>query len=177
MAIQTFTLDPNATRLEDDFIPVRNETGGTLTAGTLVYVSGWHAATSEFLIAKAIASPNTPKLAQFVMRASLATATSGFAYKSYTLTGQDTSTSIVGAAVYLGATAGVYTLTTPSFAKQIVGRVSVVNAVTGEIEFLLLADSDGGFVRSGPGAGEFPVASVARDVAGHLEVTYDDVAV
>lgn len=177
MAIQVFTLDPNAAALEDSKIAVRNETGSPFVAGDLVYISGWNAGTSEFLVDKADAPSSDGHLAQFVMRASLATATSGQAFKSHTLTGQDTSAAVVGDPVYLSDTPGAYTLTTPSFAQQIVGRVSVVNAVTGEVEFLLLSDSDSGFVRSNPGSGEFPVSGVRRTATGDLEVEYDDVAI
>ncbi len=177
MAIQTFTIDPNAASLEDQNIPVRNESGGPFAEGDLVYVSGWDAPNSEFLVDLADAPTNGAHLSQFVMRSALATAASGFAYKSHTLTGEDTSGAAVGDPVYLSdSVPGGYTLVTPSFAQQVVGRVSVVN-VSGEIEFLLLSDSDTGFVRSNPGTGEFPVSGVSRDVNGDLEVSYDDVAI
>ena len=177
MAIQTFTLDPNAAALEDGKIAVRNETGGTLAEGDLVYVSGWDVPNSEFLVSKAEAPSSDAHLAQFVLRSDLVTAASGFAFKSHTFTAQDTSAGVVGDPVYLSAIPGEFTLTKPSFAQQVVGRVAVVNAVTGEVEFLLLSDSDSGFVRSNPGSGEFPVASVRRTATGDLEVEYDDVAI
>lgn len=177
MAIQSFTLDPNASALEDQNIPVRNETGGPLAEGDLVYVSGWNAGTSEFLIDLSDAPSNGAHLAQFIMRSTLATATSGFAYKSHTLSGEDTSLAAVGDPVYLSdSTPGGYTLTEPNFAKQVVGRVSVVN-VSGDIEFLILSDSDTGFIRSTPGSGEFPVSGMSRDADGNLEVSYDDVVI
>lgn len=177
MAIASFTLDPNAAGLQDQSINVRNETGGDLAEGELVFVSGWNVATSEFLVAKASAPTNGANLAQFIMRTTLGTATSGQAFKSHTLTGQDTSGAVVGDPVFLSDTPGGFTLTPPSFAKQIVGRVAVVNAITGEIEFLLLPDSDTGFIRSNPAAGEFPVSAAQRDSSGLLKIEYDDVAV
>ena len=177
MAIQTFTLDPNAAALENGKIAVRNETGGTLAEGELVYVSGWDVANGEFLISKAEAPSSDAHLAQFVMRAALVTAASGFAFKSHTFTGQDTSTGVVGDPVYLSATPGEFTLIKPSFAQQVVGRVAVVDPSVGEVEFLLLSDSDSGFVRSNPDSGEFPVSGVRRTASGDLEVEFDDVAI
>lgn len=177
MAIQSFSIDPNAASLEEQSLAVRNNSGGALAEGDLVYVSGYDAGNSLYEVTKAQASAINPKLAQFIMRAALADATSGTAYKSHTLTGQNTAAAAVGDPVYLSdSVAGGYTLTKPSFAQQIVGRVSVVNVSTGEIEFLLLPDSDSGFVRSNPATGEFPVSGVRRDAGGNLEVEYDDVA-
>ena len=47
MAIQTITLDPNAQNIEDQSVNIRNETGGALAEGDLVYVSGWDEATTQ----------------------------------------------------------------------------------------------------------------------------------
>lgn len=178
MAIQIIELDPDAAGLADQSVPVRNETGSTLDPGDLVYVSGWNAGTDEFLVDLAEAPSNDAHLAQFIMRASLTTAASGFAFKSFALTGQDTSASVVGDPIYLSdSTPGGFTEVRPSFAQQIIGRVSVVNAVTGEIEFLMLADSDSGFIRSNPSSGEFPVSAMQRNAAGNVEIEFDDVAI
>jgi len=158
-------------------VDVRNETGGTLAEGTLVYFSGWSEAESRFLVSKAQASALNPRLAQFIIRTAILNNANGQAFKTHRLLLQNTLGSTVGAAVYLSATvAGAYTLTAPSFAKQLVGRVAVVSATIGEIEFFLLSDSDSGFVRSNPGVGEFPVSAIQRNTAGHLEVEYDDVS-
>ena len=141
MALQTFVLDPDATALEDAPKSVRNETGGSLPAGTLVYVTGWSEANASFLVAKADADvPGAA--ARLVLRTALADVTNGLAYRTYRLTGLDTSAAVVGDPVYLStATPGSWTLTAPIAAisfQQVVGRVAVVNAVTGAIEFDLL---------------------------------------
>lgn len=178
MAIQTIELDPDAAGLVDQSIPVRNETGGTLDPGDLVYVSGWDVANSEFSIDLADAPSNDGHLAQFIMRVSLATATSGNAFKSFTLTNQDTSAGVVGDPVYLSdSIPGGFTLVRPSFAQQIVGRVAVVDGAIGEVEFLMLSDSDSGFIRSNPSSGEFPVSAMQRNAVGNIEVEFDDVAI
>jgi len=40
-----------------------------------------------------------------------------------------------------------------------------------------LADTDRGYIKTSPAAGEFKVITVQRDAAGKLDVDYDDVAV
>lgn len=140
MTLQTFTIDPAATALEDAPKTIRNETGGALAAGDLLFIAGWSEAEGAFLVAKADA--DTPgAAARLVMRGSLADVTNGEAFRTFRLTGQDTSGSSVGDPVYIDITPGTFTLTTPTSTtafSQIVGRVAVVNAVTGEIEFDLI---------------------------------------
>ncbi|KKM17068.1 hypothetical protein LCGC14_1679470 [marine sediment metagenome] len=178
MAIQSLTLDPDAQGLADQAIDVRNETGGALAEGDLVYVSGWDEVEARFLVAKAQAAPFGGNLAQFIMRAALADTSNGQAFKSHRLTGQDTSGEAEGDPVYLDdATAGGYNAATPPFARQLVGRVAVVDAVTGEVEFLILSDSDTGFIRTNPASGEFPVRAVHRTSDGDVDVEYDDVVI
>lgn len=119
----------------------RNESGGTLTAGTLVYVSGWSETQSKFLISKAD-SDAASKPATWILQADLANNTNGTAYKRHRLTSVDTSGTSVGDPIYLDSTAGGWTKTAPTAAnarKQVVGFVAVVHATTGEIEFDLLS--------------------------------------
>jgi len=67
-------IDPDATALEDAPKAIRNETGGTLPAGTLVYVTGWSEADSSFLVAKADADvPGAEIQAAAVTAAKLST--------------------------------------------------------------------------------------------------------
>lgn len=123
--------------------PVRNETGGSLAAGDLVYVSGWSETQSRFLISKADADAAGAR-ATFILIAALANNTNGTAYKTHRLTAVNTGGSTVGNPVYLDTTAGGWTLTAPTAAnaiQQIVGRVAVVHASTGEIEFDLTANN------------------------------------
>lgn len=140
MAIASFQLDPDVAVLEDAPKAIRNETGGALAAGDLLYVTGWNESEGAFLVAKADADV-AGGAARLVMRSALADVTTGQAYRSYRLTGVNTSAGSVGDPVYLDTVAGSWTLTPPAGAsaiQQIVGRVAVVNAVTGEIEFDLI---------------------------------------
>lgn len=119
---------------------VRNETGSTIAAGSLVYISGWNETEGAFLITKADADAAGRK-ADFILRDAIATATTGVAYKTHRLTGQNTSAAnAVGDPVYLDTTAGGWTLTAPSGADdtvQQVGVVAVDHASTGVIEFFI----------------------------------------
>lgn len=118
-------------------LPIRNATGGTLDAGTLVYVSGYDATEGKFLVTKADAD-DQDKTAQLVLTADLTTATNGLAYPFATVTGLDTSgASAVGDPVYLSGTAGLWTLSAPASPanKQRIGVVMVKDAATGEIHF------------------------------------------
>jgi hypothetical protein len=121
---------------------VWNATGTDIAAGKLVYLSGWNATHSMPQVTLATAStPDT--LAAFVSLGIIANGGSGLVGKHYTLTGQNTnSASAAGDAVYLGTTAGGYTVTSPSATAgfvQNVGRVAVKSATVGVIEFDLLA--------------------------------------
>lgn len=179
MSIVTITIDPNAKSLQNQSIEVRNETGGAFAAGDLVFVSGWDESTTRFLIEKAQAKPNLGTLAQFVMRSSLADVTNGEAFKAFRLTDLDTSGSAVGDAVFLSnLTPGGFEVgSPPPFARQIVGRIAVVDGVVGEVELFIQPDSDSGFVRTTPSSGEFPIRSIQRDSDGNVEVEFDNVAV
>lgn len=178
MTIQTITLDPDAAGIEDQTVNVRNETGGGLVAGDLVYVSGWNEVELRWLVSKSQAKPFGGNLAQWVMRSALANNANGLAHKSFRLTGQDTSGTAVGDTVYLsGSTLGGFDLTVPNFARQSVGQVAVVNAVTGEVELFVQADSDSGFIRTTPSTGQFPIRSFQRTAAGDVDADFDDVAI
>jgi len=178
MAILTVTLDPNAANIEDQTIDVRNETGGGLAAGDLVYVSGWNEVELRRLVSKAHAKPVGGNLAQWIMRSALANNTNGLAHKSFRLTGQDTSGTAVGDTVYLSSgTLGGFDLVVPPFARQAVGQVAVVDGVTGEVELFVQADSDSGFIRTTPGSGKFPIRSMQRNAGGKVDVDFDDVPV
>lgn len=120
---------------------VRNESGSEIAAGKLVYVSGWDETTKRWLISLADADVAGAQ-AQFVTREAIANNANGFAYYTARITGLDTSGASVGDPYYLSATAGAGTLTAPTGAgsiRQVVGRVAVVHASTGEVEFDLRA--------------------------------------
>lgn len=121
---------------------VRNATGGTLVAGTLVYISGYDAAEEKYLITAADADAQD-KVAQLVLLEDLTTATNGVAYGFGTITGLDTSAaSAVGAPAYLSGTAGEWTLSAPASPanKQRIGTVTVKHATNGAIYFFPAAN-------------------------------------
>ena len=120
---------------------IRNETGGALAAGTLLYTSSWNAAESRFLVGKADAS-DPIKPAMLVLDASLADETNGTAYPIKHVTDLDTSgAAAVGDPVYLSAaTPGEFVYAAPSGATYLVHKVGVVtvkHATTGEVRFFL----------------------------------------
>lgn len=117
---------------------VLNNTGGDLSAGTLVYVSGYNA--TEDLPEITEADANDPDLAaQFVLTADIVDGGSGTVYGAATVTNLATDAAgAVGDAVYLSETAGEFTFTDPAAADVItqeVGRVAVVDATEGIIFF------------------------------------------
>lgn len=138
MAIQSLQLDPNATIPEDAAVDIRNNTGSSLAAGDLVFISGWDETNTRPEVTLADANVAGAQ-AVLVMRASLATATDGQAYRAWrTAADQNTGGGSLGDPVYLSETAGGFTLTAPTAAgsvRQVVGRVAIVHASTGVIEY------------------------------------------
>lgn len=127
----------------DQALLIRNETGGNLVAGDLIYISGWNETHSRWLVTKADADA-AGRSAQYVMTGTLATATNGEAFRTYRLTGLNTNGLTVGDPIYLDTTAGGWVAVAPTGAddiNQIVGRVAVVSATVGEIEFDLVSNS------------------------------------
>jgi hypothetical protein len=118
---------------------IRLVCSSSLSAGELVYVSGYDATLDCFLVTKSDADvPNA--VAQYVVAAALSANTMGRGRKAFLLTDVATNGSTVGDPVYLSTVAGGWTLTAPSSTsarQQIVGRVKVVNASTGVIAFNL----------------------------------------
>lgn len=121
---------------------VRNETGGTLVKGTLVYPSSWSVAQSRFMIAGS--DYNYPqKRACWVLTEDLANNTNGIAYGSATITGTaghpiDTSAfGAVGDKVYLYGAPGLFATEVADYnvSAQDVGVVIVKDAVVGSIAF------------------------------------------
>ncbi len=119
-------------------VDVINNTGSTIAANALVYISGWDATAGKFEITKAQADDPTT-LATLVLDAQLTDGAAGTA----SITGSatlDTSGGSVDDPVYLSpSSAGVATLTKPTavghFAQR-VGRVAVKNA-SGTVQFHL----------------------------------------
>jgi hypothetical protein len=119
---------------------VYNGTGSSIAAGKLVYRNGWNATYNCFTVALADADVSGAQ-AELVATEAIANGATGSASTVYELTGINTSAaSAVGDPVYLDTTAGGWTLTAPTGSDdvvQVVGRVSVDNASTGAIRFVL----------------------------------------
>jgi hypothetical protein len=114
-------------------ITVKNATGGTLTKGTLVSVTGY---SGGYLITKADADAGVR--ATHVLSADILDTASGSAYAVTVVTGIDTSAGSVGDPLYLSATAGAFTVTAPTEADQMVQKVGVIvtsHASTGSALF------------------------------------------
>lgn len=120
-------------------VTVANKTGGTLTAGTLVYISG-RDATSGFLTAAKASASAEGTLASWVVIADIANNASGTVAKAFSFSGQNTSAATVGDYVYLDTTAGGYTLTNPPPTGLLYQRVGTVSAksATGVVVFDLV---------------------------------------
>jgi len=119
------------------FATVYNGTGSQLDAGQLLHVVGYNAANAALQV-ELVDADASGKPAHLVANADIADAATGEAVDVYRLTGQNTSAGAVGDPVFLGATAGGWTLTAPGGAdqiKQVVGFVAVDHASTGEIIF------------------------------------------
>ena len=131
--------NPSYQSIPGPTLDVRNETGGTLAAGTLVYASSWNETHTRFLIVKA-AADGAGAEALFVLTADLTNNTNGTAGRSHRLTSQNTSGLTVGNPVYVHTTAGSWTATAPVTAddlQQSIGRVAVVDSSSGVVEINL----------------------------------------
>jgi hypothetical protein len=152
-------------------LPVDNSTGGTLTAGTLVYISGYDASTGAPQITKADGDSH---FAEYVLNADIANAAAGVVYRGYTLGSQNTSGSSIGDPVYLSATAGGWTGTALTGAAQVSQKVGVVvtsHASTGQVQF----DLPGEILKLGSGhiqAKSIGLSAMADGTDGQL-ITWD----
>lgn len=92
---------------------VRNETGATLTKGTIVYING--AAGNKPTVTKAIATSDATSAQTFgFLQADIPNNQNGYAVVKGDLSGLDTSAVLEGTQLYLsGTVAGTYTTTKP----------------------------------------------------------------
>ncbi|HUM43253.1 MAG TPA: hypothetical protein PKI14_09915 [Fervidobacterium sp.] len=103
--------------------------GEAITAGNLVYISGWDAANKIFIVKKAKADASTAagKCAHFVAPEAIANGAIGIVRGMHELTNQNANYD-VGTPVYLSTIAGGWTNTASSTAGQSVQYVGVVTA-------------------------------------------------
>jgi hypothetical protein len=115
---------------------VRNQTGATLTKGTLVYITGANG--SKALVSKALATGDATSAQTYGMvQADISNNQNGYVVVIGVVSGLDTSTFAEGAQLYLsGATAGAYTSTKPYAPLHLVyvGVVTRSHANQGTIE-------------------------------------------
>jgi hypothetical protein len=115
---------------------VRNETGATLTKGTVVYVSG--ASSNKALVSKALANADATSAQTYgVIQADIPTNQNGYVVVIGVVSGLDTSAFANGTQLYLsGITAGTYTSTKPYAPIHLVyvGIVTYQHANQGTIE-------------------------------------------
>jgi hypothetical protein len=115
---------------------IRNETGATLTKGTVVYING--AAGNKATVTKATATSDTTSAQTFgLITADLATNTNGYVILAGEIAGLDTSAFAAGTQLYLSSTtAGAYTSTKQYAPNHLVyvGVVTRSHATQGTIE-------------------------------------------
>ena len=114
---------------------VRNETGATLTKGTVVYISGGSG--NKPLVVKASASSESSSSKTFAILAQdIPTNQNGTAVTMGLLKGIDTSAFTAGANLWLSTTAGQITQTMPASPNHAVflGNAIRIHATQGEIE-------------------------------------------
>jgi len=114
-------------------ISVRNATGGPLTAGTLVYLSGYHAASGD----PTVAAAGLTAQATHVLTEDIADGANGTADEEVLIGGLNTGGTAIGDFVWLDA-AGAFAFAVPTGADeiaQLVGVVVTVDGVTGSILF------------------------------------------
>lgn len=148
-------------------LPVLNATGATLTAGTLVYISGYDLTLRAFKISKADADVAGAR-ATWVLGQDVTNGSRTVVLRSYELQGQNTSgASAVGDLVYASTTAGGWTLTNPQLTnalarRQVVGMVAVKHASAGVIVFDLDAFND--VSPAGQDLGPVPTSNIALPI-------------
>lgn len=124
-------------------LPAINKSGGTIAAGTLVYISSYDSAGYP-VMSKADADVASA-LATWVTSEAVLNGNVSVLLKRYVLQGQNTNAGNVGDPVYTDkTTAGGYVLADPGAAgadSQVVGRIKTKSATVGEVEFDLFAHS------------------------------------
>jgi hypothetical protein len=128
---------------ESGRIKVRNDSGGTLSANDVVYITGTYTDGTNNYPTVAKADSATTAAANYhaigIIDANSSNNTDGTIVLFKEVSGLDTSGSTIGKPVYLSSTAGGWTLTRPTGGEfvQVVGYVTVVHASTGRIYFNL----------------------------------------
>jgi hypothetical protein len=112
-----------------DYVAIYNDTGGALSIGMLLHISGYDDTSGFYKVEKADADASKP--AQLIATDTTANGKTTTAATTYAGATLNTALATLGDPIYLSATPGTYTLTAPTAANamvQIVGRVTLVNA-------------------------------------------------
>lgn len=122
-------------------LPAINKSGGTIAAGTLVYISSYDS--SGYPVMSKADADVANALATWVTSEAVLNGNVSVLLKHYVLQGQNTNAGNVGDPVYTDkTTAGGYVLADPGAAgadSQVVGRIKTKSATVGEVEFDILA--------------------------------------
>jgi hypothetical protein len=114
--------------------------GEAISAGDLVYPSGYDVTSGKIKVKKADADGTNPaRAAWFVAPAAIQSAAAGVVVGAFELTAQDTDSGNVGDPVYLSdATAGGWSLAAPVTAGDAIQQVGVVTAKSATVGKVLL---------------------------------------
>ena len=118
---------------------VYNDSGGSLSAGTIVYISGYDATNAVYEVTKAQAKDpaNTTLYGMGVVETTIANGAVGYINEEMPLTAQDTSDGTAGRPIFLSGTAGEWSVSLPAGGSgvQIVGQIVTVDAAAGIVIF------------------------------------------
>ncbi len=123
---KTLIDDSNVVHAEEVFVRVRNTSGGTLTAGTAVYASGYNVGQDLVEVDKADADDPAKMPALGLIEADISNNASGHVTLSGDVADFNTSTFTVLDELYVSTTAGVLTATRPTAAGTEVQKIAIV---------------------------------------------------
>jgi hypothetical protein len=113
--------------------------GENLSAGDLIYISGWDGTNGRYAMSKADADAANPlKCALFICNAAVNQGAAGVAVGEKVVGSLNTNAATVGDPAYLSTTAGGWALSVPTGGGQCIQQVGVVtvkSATVGEIKF------------------------------------------
>lgn len=128
-------------------VQARKGSAGTITAGQVVYQSGWHSGSGTMQVELADMNSSSTMPAIGIARESITNSSNGAVVLSGKLTGIDTSSFSAGDALYVSGTAGSMTATRPTAATDEVQKIALClrsHASNGVIEIVGAGRSNDG---------------------------------